>query len=225
MSSSSDAVLLPSMAAGSEIIIVTVGAEGKEYHLHTSLLMHYSGYFRGALSGAFKETDEGVVSLLDIDTDAFDVFVDWLYRGTLRSDLEYVRLNPSSGLATACRAYVLADRLLVPSLKSALMDGYFDKNMRALDKWYPSCRRIIHAFENLAENDPLLRLYVDWWAFNHIVYKMDGYDRVLVPELPPTFLVRLVGKMNDEGKKSLSRSRLKRKDYDEATTADRKEEY
>ena len=79
------------MAAGSNTIVIKVGPNGKEYNLHTGLLIHHLGYFRGALSGAFRETDDGVVPLLDVDTDAFDVFVDWAYQGTLREDLEYIR--------------------------------------------------------------------------------------------------------------------------------------
>jgi len=141
------------MAAGSNTIVIKVGPNGKEYNLHTGLLIHHLGYFRGALSGAFRETDDGVVPLLDVDTDAFDVFVDWAYQGTLREDLEYIRHSYKSGLATACRAYVLADRLLAPGLKSALIDAYFDKDIHNLDRWYPSCRRVIHAYEHLAEND------------------------------------------------------------------------
>jgi hypothetical protein len=166
------------MAAGSNTIVVKVGPNGKEYNLHTGLLIHHSGYFRGALSGAFRETD------------AFDVFVDRAYQGTLREDLECIRHSYRSGLATACRAYVLADRLLAPGLKSALIDAYFDKDIHNLDRWYPSCRRVIHAYEHLAGNDPLLRLYVDLWAISNIVYKMDPYDKVLMPDLPQAFLVR-----------------------------------
>ncbi|RYN29461.1 hypothetical protein AA0115_g5274 [Alternaria tenuissima] len=215
MSSSSGVVLRHSMAAGSNTIVVKVGSDGKEYNLHTGLLIHHSGYFRGALSGAFRETDDGVVPLPDVDTDVFDVFVDWAYQGTLREDLEYIRHSYKSGLATACRAYVLADRLLAPGLKSALIDACFDKDIHNLDRWYPSCRRVIHAYEHLAENDPLLRLYVDLWAISNIVYKMDAYDKVLMPDLPKAFLVHLLRKMNEVGYKPLLRSRLERKHYNE----------
>jgi hypothetical protein len=173
------------------------------------------------LSGAFRETDDGVVPLLDVDTDAFDVFVDWAYQGTLREDLEYIRHSYKSGLATACRAYVLADRLLAPGLKSALIDAYFDKDIHNLDRWYPSCRRVIHAYEHLAENDPLLRLYVDLWAISNIIYKMDAYDKVLMPDLPKAFLVHLLRKMNEVGYKPLLRSKLERKHYNEVVMTQR----
>jgi hypothetical protein len=33
------------MAAGSNTIVVKVGPDGKEYNLHTGLLIHHSGYF------------------------------------------------------------------------------------------------------------------------------------------------------------------------------------
>lgn len=67
----------------SDTIIVRVGAEQKDYTLHTKLLELHSGFFRGALSGKFKETKEGVILLEDVDNDAFDVFVDWMYEKAL----------------------------------------------------------------------------------------------------------------------------------------------
>ncbi|KAI4696594.1 uncharacterized protein J4E88_000771 [Alternaria novae-zelandiae] len=117
---SSNAVLLPSTAVISPTVIVKIGTEGKEYILHTELLKHHSGYFRGALSGAFKETDDGVIPITDIETDAFDTFVDWIYRGTVNTEPQ----SPSNVLS---RSYILADRLIMPGLKSALMDHYYHR--------------------------------------------------------------------------------------------------
>jgi len=60
----------------SDTILVRVGEEKKDYALHKRLLVHHSEYFRGALSGNFRETSVGVILLNDITTKCFDLFVD-----------------------------------------------------------------------------------------------------------------------------------------------------
>ncbi|KAH6875238.1 hypothetical protein BKA58DRAFT_117884 [Alternaria rosae] len=124
--SSSDAVLLLGIAVTSPTVIVKVGAEGKEYILHTELLKHHSGCFRGALSGVFREADDSIMPITDIDTDAFESFVDWIYRGALNTVLRPGSPKADKDSSLSNRTYILADRLLVPGLKSALMDDYFD---------------------------------------------------------------------------------------------------
>lgn len=54
-------------AATDGIVVVEIGTEQREYHVHKALLTHHSEYFRRALSGSWKEAQEGVIPLHDID--------------------------------------------------------------------------------------------------------------------------------------------------------------
>lgn len=101
----------------SDTIIVTVGTEEKRYTLHKKLLLHHSEYFRGALSGNFRETDNGVVPLDDLETDVFDIFVDWLYEKKLPEGID-TAVNDGHKISIKYRTYVLADRLLGPWLQN-----------------------------------------------------------------------------------------------------------
>lgn len=64
------------------MITIKVGSGRTTYHVHKALLVHHSGYFRKALQECWKEGRDRCVSLddLDLDSQAFDVFVDWLYK-------------------------------------------------------------------------------------------------------------------------------------------------
>jgi hypothetical protein len=48
-------------------VIVEIGPERKQYELHKALLIHHSEYFSKAFQGSWKEADEGVIRLSDIE--------------------------------------------------------------------------------------------------------------------------------------------------------------
>ena len=54
----------------SVLAVIKVGADKTKYIVHRSLLMKHSEYFRKALTGSWKEAQEGVVTLEDVDCDA-----------------------------------------------------------------------------------------------------------------------------------------------------------
>jgi hypothetical protein len=192
-----------SLAALSGSIIVKVGSEEKNYVLHKALLSHHSGYFRGALSGNFKETDDGVIPLEDVGTDAFEVFVDWIYNVQLPECVKHTIAVSGSGfdpdnptkISVRHRTYVLADRLLVPHLKRVLLNLSFGDYMRSSR---PSMGLVVYLFNNLAEGDPILQLLIDAHCIN------DGVElyRRLSPMghlemLPARFMVGVMHKLSD----------------------------
>ncbi|EAT87519.1 hypothetical protein HBI56_122580 [Parastagonospora nodorum] len=149
----------------SDTIIVRVGDERKDYTLHKRLLIHHSEYFRGALSGNFRETNDGVITLEDIATEYFDVFVDWLY------EKEIPKIKPSAlgkgQNSTLLRTYVLADRFMVFGLKNAILKFLFDMNEHG--RMVPTYATITYAFQNLTEHDPLLQFIVDMFCVNNAI--------------------------------------------------------
>jgi hypothetical protein len=133
-----------------------------------------------------------------------------MYRGTVKADL---RLDSTGKHALiASRSYILADRLIVPGLKSALMDTYFDlytgpKQVR------PRCCAITQLFCELPEQDPLLRLCVDVWSTRKTIFKLEEGERADASNLPHEFLFRLMLRMNELGQKPPSLETFKRIDY------------
>jgi hypothetical protein len=45
------------------VVILKVGPDEKEYHIHKALLMHHSEHFRESLKRPWMEAEEGVVML------------------------------------------------------------------------------------------------------------------------------------------------------------------
>ena len=194
-------LIVHSTAALSGSIIVKVGSEGKEYTLHKSLLAHHSGYFRGSLSGNFKETDDGVIPLDDVDTDAFEVFVDWMYKDRLPQCVHRIfRVNGfdagnEAQISIRYRAYVLADRLIIPGLKKALLKVTFDRYSVG---GRPGLWLVVYFFNNLPEEDPMLRLLVDGHCINNGVnVAREGVSIARLEQLPANFLVRVMHKLED----------------------------
>jgi len=56
-----------SAAATGGVVVVKVGPNSVQFHVHKPLLMHHSEYFRKALSGSWKEAEENVVTLKDVE--------------------------------------------------------------------------------------------------------------------------------------------------------------
>lgn len=125
--------------------------------------------------------------------------------------------NPS----VSSRTYILADRPLVPGLKSALMDDYFEFFLRPRPEVViPRCRMIIELFGNLPEPDPLLRFVVDIWVTRKAVFYMPECEEAAALDLPQDFLVRLLLRMNELGETPPKLESFKREDYSEPVRID-----
>lgn len=49
------------------IVVVEVGPNSIKHHVHKALLIHHSDYFRKVLTGSWKEAQEQVVTLEDVE--------------------------------------------------------------------------------------------------------------------------------------------------------------
>ncbi|KAF2035615.1 hypothetical protein EK21DRAFT_107137 [Setomelanomma holmii] len=199
-----------SEVVGTATVIVRIGAEAKDYPLHQELLRYWSGYFRGALSGDWTETDDEVIHLEDVDIDAFQVFVDWLYTKRLPPCVYDLWKEGEKTPSVKFASYVLADRLLVAELKADLMDmivhQFANKGIR------PTPELIIHLFDNLPESDPMLQFVVDAYCLGDWSKSSKMKPEEEVDRLPRDALVRMTLQLN---KLCFAEERfLRREDYD-----------
>ncbi|KAI8934194.1 hypothetical protein NX059_008943 [Plenodomus lindquistii] len=204
----------PSVFACSETVVVQVGSEKKRYMLHTDLLKFHSGYFRGALSGAFKESVDGSISLTDVDTDAFDIFVNYIYNGILSASVHTaveVGQKLDGPVALRWKVYVLADRLIIPELKRDILNlafNYFSEKSTS-----PAVRLIIYFFENLPHDDTLLQLATDAHCINNGVASWNGHTPAHIEFVPKEFLIQVMQKMEKLLSLGSDQRWLKREDY------------
>lgn len=83
------------------------------FRVHKNYICHYSPYFEAAFNGNFVEGETQVLELDDTDPRIFGMFVNWIYTQ------ELVNEEGNSPSCTSCiNLWILADRLLVPSLQN-----------------------------------------------------------------------------------------------------------
>jgi hypothetical protein len=183
------------------MITIDVGAEHAKYSVYAELISYYSGYFKGTLNGPWKEAEDRVIELPDIEPRVFDIFIDWLYTQKLpKRSREWV--TPTAEIEAGSHnhsrvverlmmeVYVFADRFLVPQLKVALFR--FFANFCNNDAIPPYYEAIIYAFDNLPSTSPMLTLLVKL----HCAYWTDSSDTTdngeleLRHELPQDFFLR-----------------------------------
>lgn len=197
--------------------------------LHKAFLTNYSDYFKGALSGSFTETEDGVVVIEDLDDKAFNVFADFIYSQKIPNGVkgwaEYAEVELKTGdtetddknldaaLLLWYRTYILADRLLVPTLKDALLEDFFKEFEDGTS--YPHGQGVKEIAESLMDTDPLIDLLADaqcLWPDKKNPRWVESFEK-----LPRDFLARvtlkLYGFWETDRKKNMKPRVLQRSDY------------
>ncbi|KUJ07470.1 uncharacterized protein LY89DRAFT_556207, partial [Mollisia scopiformis] len=100
-------------------ISVGIGAIAETFTVLKSVICHYSPFFNAAFNSQFKEGDTQSMVLNDADTNAFRLFVDWLYTQEIRYDDA-----ETSSMMTLARLWILADRFLIPKLQNQTMKEF-----------------------------------------------------------------------------------------------------
>jgi hypothetical protein len=111
--------------AAEEPVQVIVGTRKAQatYYLHPAALKAKSGFFRGCLSGSFKESMDNIISMDDINPRIFAFFVQWLFVGNVW-DVDTVQKDHASQTEVdMIDAWYLADRLLAEEFQNYCMDS------------------------------------------------------------------------------------------------------
>jgi hypothetical protein len=196
---------LPSAVArkGPEgIVTLLIGPEHVPYYVHRDFLMHHSGYFKKALAGPWKESDERVVTLDDVEISPFNILVHFLYTSQIPSSTDdWVKISQAKKWkieVVELKLLVLADRFLMPELLQLVNNDLVGSRM----KHAPYYELVIYAWENLPEGSPILRLLVDTHVANWEPKTDEGDEEEmeLRPELPHEFLIKAMIRFAEVGR-------------------------
>jgi len=142
----------------------------------------------------------------DIEPPEFNVFVEWLYTQKLPADgksWNTIANQSKSDLLGMLRLklYVLADRLIVPSLHRLLNRAIVNVS-RIYYVSPPPYENIIYAFQHLPPSDSILDYFIDifYMGWDSDIHDRSGEDNF--SDLPQDFLLRLLTKMGKERKRS-----------------------
>ena len=161
-------------------------ADSKTY-IHQAILVRVSKYFKAALDGNFREAEEKAITLSDVDIDAFEVFIDWIYTSNFEAleqayrDLsekceKYDREDEKdegqkavldqeeqSFRSILFRVYIFADAHEVPGLKRSTIDMLFDYLHNVYFRM-PLADEMVWILTQLPKSDPLWRMLVDFFC-------------------------------------------------------------
>ncbi|KAJ4373346.1 hypothetical protein N0V83_003641 [Neocucurbitaria cava] len=129
---------------GSEPITVIVGANKKKFFVHESRLRASSDFFNKALAHDFQEKLTRTITLPEVNSGDFLIYVTWLYSGWF-SSIEDDRQNekassndnstPDAKWQDWCTSYELGNLLQDHDFKDALIDVAIE-NMRTDDTYF-----------------------------------------------------------------------------------------
>ena len=144
-------------------IIVEVGAEREEFHIHRGLVCSYSSYFIGALTHGWKEAEEGKIKLHNENVDVFRVFFEWLYTRRLPvCGLFDTPCSENYSRRLLIQAWIFGDAHGIPSLQNAITSmliATWDRN-----SYFVAANNVTLIYENTLSRSPLRKLVVDMAA-------------------------------------------------------------
>jgi hypothetical protein len=136
---------------GVKMVDIFIGPSRHHFRVHTELLSSKVEYFKKMFKGTFKEGVEQKADLPDEYSDAFGLFVHWLYRDFLQP-IDISKHNPPKYdvFLDRVRLYCFAEKICLPTLMdytmTTLMSGYSEHSE------HPLLEAAIAAYESSSPN-------------------------------------------------------------------------
>jgi hypothetical protein len=105
-------------------IDVGTGLNKKPFWIHKTLLSEKAPVFGRMFNGGFIEAETNYASLPEDDPMAFEAFVEWLYRGTIKTIRLDLPKNEDAQGFEIFAIYVLASKYLLTELADRSLSGY-----------------------------------------------------------------------------------------------------
>jgi hypothetical protein len=173
------------------------------FSVHEKLICASSDFFRNAMARDWKESKQRSIHLKDDDADTFELYLHWLYRGTLPVRINEPGLVGNSEYLQMAKAYVLGDKLQDGDFKDVIIDAIIDKcKSIASDgrNWFPVGPVLRCIYDNTPTSSKARRLLVD-------IYVHDGSgdwlsDWVKQDDIPKDFLLDIAMAFLNKKKKN-----------------------
>jgi hypothetical protein len=120
---------------GTDTVTIYVGPKRKKFLVHKKLICDRSEYFSKAFKGGFQETEKGVMYLPEDDIEAFDSFVNFIYRNTLPKfvkdeDPPTEDAIDEYGCEKLAPLFYLAEKYCMNELANKVMDAIQDHGLK-----------------------------------------------------------------------------------------------
>ncbi|CAL3961981.1 hypothetical protein PZA11_000724 [Diplocarpon coronariae] len=162
----------PFIDLGHELVVVHVGKELKTFTIHKTLICAKSDYFKKAFTSGFIES-KGILYLPEDSPDVFVLFVEWLYRDTVRdciSPWEFFSLH---------NFYIFAEKICEQHLANLIIDAIRGTLHSYTPTFVPALTGYIYA--RTAEKSPLRKLSLQHFVWSSWALDDDTSSRNHIP--------------------------------------------
>lgn len=212
-----------------QLIVGSDEATKKYYHVHRTVLVKSSDFFKRACNKEWEEGQSKIIKLPEVEPEIFDVYLQLLYTGEVVPAEEYLPSRDDNSIAARgeiarqhwilIEAYLLADMLLDTKSKNAIMD-YLIEALRVTQKM-PSPETITDVFKRTIDTSPMRRLLIDFVALKVDPKSFKSFGTLYSPEFLVDVGLRLMEYKSDTSRRT-SPSKSPRCAYHEHDEADSK---
>lgn len=170
--------------------MITIELEdGGNFTVQKALLSNASDYFDRAVNGRFMESSTKTLKLKEWSTESFQLFLHWVCRHSLPdffSDIDELPDDSPEQIASGdavrdaaqiqlIQLWVKADMCLMPALQNAAMNEL----LKVLSISTAAVSAIRLAFEKTSSDSPLRALFLNEFAYCHLVLDRDSFGTPL----------------------------------------------
>lgn len=184
--SSTTLIICTSLTASVIKVCVGTGKNQRFFYVHQSLLCSQSEFFKKALNGKWKESEENSINLSEDDPEIFSLYLEQLYTGSLPILGDTVEVIPSDfNYTTLAELYILAEKLMDVKTKNNVLDGIL-RASRMSDKsgasYFPSFTTVETIYNGTPGPCAGRRLMVDLYLFQATTCNCENDDFSLMPD-------------------------------------------
>ncbi|KAL8898245.1 MAG: hypothetical protein Q9192_002166 [Flavoplaca navasiana] len=160
------------------MVTLLVGPDRLSFHVHRNLLCENSPFFAAAFNGSFKESS-GLMELIEDSADAFERFVQWLYRRKFTISPVGDAQCTKQRYQQLVRVYIVADKFDVPLLKDHVIVLFFDSirypngqfrlKATAHHDFCPRTNIVKLVYTNTAKGSPLRKFLAAFYAWHYSI--------------------------------------------------------
>ena len=148
---------------GSDSVILRVGKEGdsKDFLIHRDIITRRSPLVKQALSGEWKEAQDGVLLMPEDEPAIVKLYQQWLYTGCIFTDHRAAK-ETAAEYVTLVQCYVLGDKLFDGVFKDCIIDAIISL-LLSTHLFDPSLTNLV--YECTTSGSPLRKLWQDIYLF------------------------------------------------------------
>ncbi len=142
------------------------GVEKTHFRIHKNVLCNKVPFFDKMFNSGFKESTDSMATLPEDDPKAFDVLLEWVYAGALRSIITWNDKEDEAPLHSnynPSEVYFLAEKLLLPALQDLVIDTTRRESLK--QRLLPFLPKLKEQYGRTMKGSGLQRFYAQLVAY------------------------------------------------------------